>query len=406
MTVSDRRWFVGSTIMGVALFTGLGFAQSDPPRIQPLRKVPAETLTVNPGFRDWGPATVAGTTILAGNQTGHGGLFAVDMLTGRVKWTYRPVFSTGTASVSTPPAVTGELVITPFAAAYPGAVVAVSLTTGKEVWRGPDPVQHAAVAISADLAYVLGKNGNFYALDTATGRERWKVAFATNLAPCASLPIVRDGSIYFTGIASATPGSAAHPAGYYLFALDARTGQERWRYRAEAPYIHSGVCLSQPVVTADTIFATGEAHLYAVQRATGRDRWPPVEVRRPVEGQVRAVEVHGLVDAGAVLIGMTSGFVIAFEKNSGRTAWEIAGQYRESSPSMAVAGNVLYFQGSPSVKPAVASGGTLHALDLDSRSILWSFSRPTAEPNWSFGPVTPVDGGLWVSTYQALLKLQ
>ncbi len=405
VTASDRPWFVGRMIVGAALFTALGFAQADAPPTEPLRKAPVEALTVNAGFRDWGPATVAGTTILAGNQTGSGGLFAIDTLTGKLKWAFRPVFPTGTAGLSTPPAVAGGLAIAPFAAAYPGAVVAVSLATGKEVWRGPDPVQHAAVAVGGDLAYVLAKNGNFYALEAATGSERWKAAFATNLAPCASRPIVRDGAVYLTGIAATTPGDAAHPAGYYLFALDALTGKELWRYRAEAPYVHSGVCLNQPVVTADTIFAAGEAHLYAVERSTGRDRWPPVEIRRPVEGQVRAVEVNGLVDAGAVLIGMTSGFLIAFEKNTGRTAWEIAGQYRES-PAMAVAGNVLYFQGNPGGKPGAEAGATLHALDLDTRALLWSFSRPTREPNWPFGPVTPVDGGLWVSSYQALLKLQ
>jgi len=32
--------------------------------------------------------------------------------------------------------------------------------------------------------------------------------------------------------------------------------------------------------------------------------------------------------------------------------------------------------------------------------------RPTAEANWPFGYVTPVDGGLWVDSYQALIKLQ
>jgi outer membrane protein assembly factor BamB len=406
MMASNRRWFAAGTIMGAVLCAAPALAQPDPSRIQPVRNQPVETLTVNPGFRDWSPAAVAGTTILAGNQTGRGGLFAIDMLSGKVKWAYRPAFSTGTASVSTPPAVAGELVITPFAAAYPGAVVAVSLATGREVWRGPDPVQKAAVAVHGDLAYVLGKNGYFYAMDAATGRERWKVAFATNRAACASQPIVRDDVIYFTGSADATPGDPLKPAGYYLFALDARTGKERWRYRAEAPYVHSGVCLNQPVITADTVFASGEAHLYAVERATGRDRWPPVEVRRPVEGQSRPVEVRGLVDAGSVLVGMTSGFLIAFEKSSGGTAWEIAGQYRDSSPALAVAGNVLYFQGSPGVRPGAAPGATLHALDLGSRSILWSFSRPTAEPDWPFGCVTPVDRGLWVSSYQALLKLQ
>jgi outer membrane protein assembly factor BamB len=364
-----------------------------------------EKLTVNPGFRDWGPATVAGTTILSGNQTGSGGLFAIDTLSGKVKWAHRPVFSTGTAGVSTPPAVSGDIVITPYAAAYPGAVVGISLATGKEVWRGRDPFRGAAVAVNAGLAYILDKNGSFYALEAATGREKWKVALA-HRAECASRPIVRDDIIYLTASADATPGDAAKPAGNYLFALDAKTGQERWRYRAEAPYVHDGVCLRQPVVTSDTIFAAGDSYLYAVQRATGRDRWKPVEIRRPVEGQVRAVEVFALVDADSVLVGMTSGFLIAFDKNSGRTAWELAGQYRDSAPAMAVAGNVLYFQGNPGSKPAVAASGTLHALDLGSHSILWSFSRPTREPNWPFGHVTPVDDGLWVDSYQALVKLQ
>jgi len=73
---------------------------------------------------------------------------------------------------------------------------------------------------------------------------------------------------------------------------------------------------------------------------------------------------------------------------------------------MAVAGNVLYFQGSPSTKPAAMARGTLYAFDLDTRTILWAFSRQTAEPNWPFGFVTPVDGGLWVDSCQAIVKLQ
>ena len=391
--------------MGAALCSVLGLAQSGPGPIRPLRTAPVETLTVNPGFRDWGPAAIAGTTILAGNQTGDGGTFAIDTLTGKVRWAHRPNFSSGTGSVSTPPAVSGNIVVVPYAMAYPGAVVGLSLATGKELWRGHDPARDAAVAVSAGLAYVLDKNGSFYALDAATGRERWKVALSGR-AGCASQPIVSDETIYLTGSGDATPGDPTKRAGNYLFALDAKSGQERWRYRAEAPYVYDGVCLRQPVVTADTVFAAGAHYLYAVNRATGRDRWKPVEVRRTVVGRERPVEVHGLVDAGAVLVGLTSAYLIAFDKNSGQTTWEIAGKFREASPSLAVAGNVLYFQGSPDSKPASSSSGTLYALDLDSHSILWSFSRPTREPNWSFGQVTPVDGGLWVDSYQALVKLQ
>jgi outer membrane protein assembly factor BamB len=421
MTFQSRSR-IGAASAVIALCTAWTFAQTGPPANQPLRTTPTETLTVSLRFRDWGPTTIAGSTILAGNPTNRGGLFAVDTSTGKLKWTFQPVFS-GTASVSTAPAVSGDVVITPFAMSNPGATIAVSLATGKELWRGPDPAVGAQVAVSAGVAFVRGKDNTFYALDAATGREKWKMAFARE--SCFSLPVVRGGTVYVGGNVLVTPTDASKAASQssYLFALDANTGQQRWRY-PETPAGLPNVCLSQPIVTADTYFAIGGASLYAVNLTTGRERWTPFEVRRPVDGRVRAVLVHGLVDAGPVLVGLTSGYLMAFDKASGQTTWEISGQYRETSPSTAVAGRVLYFQGHPGAPPTsqaqgpVYSGGRavvqapplpgarLNALDLDTRTILWSFSRPTAEANWPFGYVTPFDGGLWVDSYQALVKLQ
>ena len=221
------------------------------------------------------------------------------------------------------------------------------------------------------------------------------------------------------------PADANRSADYsqHLFALDANTGQERWRYPS-TPLSSGSICLAQPIVTADTYFGVSSQQLYAVNLATGRERWKPIGVRQPVEGRVRSVAIGGLVDAGSVLVALTPGSVIAFDKVTGATAWEVPGQYRVTRPSTAVAGRVLYFQGHPGADPAVGQQGTvysggrpvtmavalppgrLNALDLDTRAILWSFSRPTAEPNWSFGYVTPVDDGLWVDSYQALVKLQ
>jgi outer membrane protein assembly factor BamB len=303
-------------------------------------------------------------------------------------------------------------------------LMAVSLATGKELWRGPVIAQGASVAASGGLAYVMGEDSNFHALDAATGREKWKVAFA-RAGSCDSVPVVRDGTVLLSGNVLVKPADAIQSASYHrsLFALDASTGQERWRYSPASSANTGGFCVTQPIVTADTFFAVASSTLYAVNLATGRERWKPLEVRRPVEGRDRAVSVFGLVDAGPVLVGLTTGALIAFDKASGQTAWEVPGQYRENSPSTAVAGRVLYFQGHPGAGPASPNQGNyvggrpvpsvpalppgrLNALDLDTRAILWSFSRPTVEPNWPFGFVTPVDGGLWVDSYQALVKLQ
>jgi outer membrane protein assembly factor BamB len=423
MIVRNPVWRAGCAIAGAALCVALTLAQPDPSSILPLRTAPIEKFTVNPGFRDWAPTTIAGTTILGGNSSNKGGLFAVDMLTGKVKWSSRPTGTFhGSPFVATAPAVSGDIVIVPMG----HTLMALSLATGKELWRGPVTEQGATVAVSSGLAYVMGEDTTFYALEAATGREKWKVPFARSNS-CESVPIVRDGTVFVNGSVIVTPADANRPASKYwhLFALDATTGKERWRSPSAPVGGTGGTCLDHPLATADTYFAVEGSRLHAVDLATGRERWKPIEVRGPVEGRVRAVEVHNLVDAGSVLVGLTSTCLMAFDKATGQTAWEIPGQYHQSFPSMAVAGRVLYVHGHPGASPAAEvqgyirySGGkpvvqapalppgTLNALDLDTRAILWSFSRPTAEPNWSFGFIRPVDGGLWVDSYQALVKLQ
>jgi PQQ-like domain len=98
------------------------------------------------------------------------------------------------------------------------------------------------------------------------------------------------------------------------------------------------------IVTGDTYFAVSGQTLYAINLTTGRDLWPPVEARAPIDGRERAVGIAGLVDAGAVLVGVTPASLMAFDKATGRLAWQVPGQYRQSSPSTAVAGGVLYVQ--------------------------------------------------------------
>ena len=358
---------------------------------EPIRKSPIQEFLVNVGVRDLGPATVSGTTIL----TGGAGLFAIDTRTGKLKWAFHPVGIS--PSETTPPAVAGDLVIAPYGAANPGAVIAVSLATGKELWRGPDPAVGSAVVVSGDLAYSMSKNGIFHALTVANGHDAWQLPFSNHFAPCANRPIVRDGTIYMVAAADATVGDATKPAGYYFVALDAKSGKEQWRHPVKLPDQFASVCVAPPVVTATTIYALGESHLFAVDRATGRDRWAPIEVRQDVEGRNRLVDVAGLVDAGDVLVAMTTRSLMAFDKNSGKTVWQVPGEYNLSHPTTAVAGNVLYFQQAPA---------TLRALDLSNRTILWSFTHPTAEPNWPFGTVTPIDGGLWVDTFKGIIKLR
>src|SRR5215471_19591825 len=113
--------------------------------------IPKEKFTVNPGFRDWGPTTIAGNTIIGGNSSNRGGLFAVDTVTGKLKWSARPVGLSG-MTVATKPAVAGNVVIVPMGE----TVVAFAVATGKELWRGPRTERGASIAADASTAYVFG----------------------------------------------------------------------------------------------------------------------------------------------------------------------------------------------------------------------------------------------------------
>ena len=77
-----------------------------------------------------------------------------------------------------------------------------------------------------------------------------------------------------------------------------------------------------------------------------------------------------------------------------------------AKPTTGSPGVIVYQGGKPVEQTPVLPNGHLNAIDLTTRTVLWSFSRPTAEANWPFGYVTVVDGGLWVDSYQALIKLQ
>ena len=118
---------------------------------------------------------------------------------------------------------------------------------------------------------------NLYAIDRATGTQRWK--FATK-GPVHSSPAVANGLVY----AGSVDGK--------FYAVDTATGQAKWTFatkgerRFTAPGIHGAmpstermpdpfdVFLSSPVVAGGTvIFGSGDQHVYALDALTGALKW-------------------------------------------------------------------------------------------------------------------------------------
>ena len=388
--------------MAVALgVLGVLHAQGTPSGIRPVRALPSVKTAITSVFRDWGPATLGGDTIISTNMTGRGGVYAFDAATGKPRWTWRGDGNSG-VSVSAPVIITGDVAVVLLKTKYPNRIVGLSLATGKERWHVEvEVLREAELGSHEGLVFVQTADAHLRAYDAQTGKAAWAFSFGGESGACGSRPVVAGGVAYFTGGLEAY-SSVGDRARDRVWAIDAVTGQEKWRHRAE-----SAVCANHPVVvTADGVFVTldGDRKTYGLDRATGRRRW--VQTITRTTDLERDYAVRGLVQAGEVIVGMTSLALIAFDPASGRVAWELPGKYRDQVPALAAADGVLYFEGSPNARPAASTTGTLHALDLGTRELLWSFTRPTEEPNWPFGHLLPVDGGLWVDSYKTLLKLQ
>ena len=94
---------------------------------------------------------------------------------------------------------------------------------------------------------------SLYALDAATGERRWRVP--TGL-PSKSMPAVDGETVFFAGEDT------------YVYALDAATGAERWRTKTD------GQVDANVTLTDETVCVATEARtVYALDRESGAVRW-------------------------------------------------------------------------------------------------------------------------------------
>jgi len=213
-----------------------------------------------------------------------------------------------------------------------GFLYAVDVATGAERWRADlgDSIIRSSPAVVDRTVYV-GAGFALVALDAETGEERWR--YATRYAGQSS-PVVVDGTVYI--------GSQEQ----IVYAVDARSGEKKWEYAA------GGVVFSSPAVDGGALFFGGDdGHLYCLDAATGRFKW-----KFAAGG---AVYASPAVDGGVVYVTATSHFLYAVDAASGQERWRF-GVGGEASP--AVADGVVYVG---------ADDGGLYAIDTETHVPRW-----------------------------------
>ena len=141
-------------------------------------------------------------------------------------------------------------------------IVAVDPATGDERWRYVDGDRTTnrstgGLTIWENLMlYTDGTGQEAVAVDRATRQVAWRVALTPDAFAGVRPPLVRDGVAYFTD----TQGG--------VFAVDARTGQQRWKTRQRFGYQSHEVC--GDIVYGNDILGD------VLDRATGRPLGRPL----------------------------------------------------------------------------------------------------------------------------------
>lgn len=314
------------TATGRVVYTNGGFKSFkavDQANGASLWTVTADLITGDPG-----PVTGGGLLFSAGTQSEEG-LCAYDGLTGQRRW----AFNTGQA-VQANPCVAGTTV---YVANREGTVFAVDTAGGQVRWRrtlDPSsglPVQIASPPLmSGGLLFVVGQDKTLYALDASTGHLKWTSAADTAGGGGPPALAVSGDLVYLTDDLGG------------LYAIGTRDGRLRWKHVFSSKDHHAAAL--SPVMSGGTAFCFNNDTLFALDRATGAERWRASGLTATYERPVLA--------AGAVHLASLSA-IVSFDPATGRV---LRRHPTEMAENLTASGDALYWRDAATVYAAKARG--------------------------------------------------
>jgi outer membrane protein assembly factor BamB len=288
-----------------------------------------------------------------------GALVALDLLSGRELWRR----TTGT-SVRNAAAVSGEVVVVGRA---DGVVEGLEAATGELRWSvdlgaGLERnfgVLHAAPTVSDGVAYI-GVHRRFAAIDTETGEIRWELDPATSTTLTSMAAAAVRGDEVTATVARGRQG---------MFTLSRDDGSERWRTSARtAVGVHASPVLGGAVVYV----ANARGEVIAMDIETGEARWTS-NVVTTGEWDYAIVGTPAL-SRGKLFVPTQYDRLGALDVGNGSLVWSIEVDEapirtahtrtvaRSIGASPVVTGDVLWLAG---------ADGVLRAVDPDTGDQLW-----------------------------------
>jgi outer membrane protein assembly factor BamB len=199
----------------------------------------------------FGPPAVEGDTVYVGSSDGR--LYAVDIPSGKTRWTYD-----AKEDLSTRPALADGTVLV---ASLRDTVFAVEAASGAWRWHhrreqraGLTIMGAASVQVSGDTAFAAYSDGTVAALDVRNGAARWE----RRISPPGN---------HLDVDALALDGGRLYAAAYSgaVLALDARTGETIWSFAAPGA--------AQVALAGGLVVAVTAASVHALSPVDGGVVW-------------------------------------------------------------------------------------------------------------------------------------
>jgi outer membrane protein assembly factor BamB len=246
------------------------------------------------------------------------------------------------------------------------------------------------------VVYFCSFDGNFYAVDAATGKQKWKFATpgerrfaATHLhgsSPAAevmpdpfdfylSSPVVADSTVYF--------GSGDTN----IYALDAATGALKWKFKT-GDVVHGSPAVADDVV----LVGSWDSFFYALDAATGKEKWRfKTGEDADTHNQV-GIQSSPAVADGVVYFGCRDSKFYAVDLATGKQLWAYPNKGSWVITSPAVSDGKVYF--------ATSDTGLFHAVDSKSGAEVFSFDNN----HWPMFSSPAIAGGIaYIGTHQGKL---
>jgi eukaryotic-like serine/threonine-protein kinase len=303
-------------------------------------------------------------------------------------------FQTGGPVVASP-AVSRDAL---FIGSYDGQLYALDRVTGALRWKLRTGGRvTSSPALAGGAVYFSSLDGNIYAVDAASGALRWK--FATGgerrytapgihgLEPATEqMPDPYDFFLSSPAIAGGVLYVGSGDA--HVYALDAASGRLRWKFRT-GDVVHA----SPAVADGRVYIGSWDSHFYALDAATGAELWRFKTGDDPRLHNQVGIQASALVADGRVYFGCRDSKLYALEAATGKLVWSFSNKGAWVVGAPVLDAGRIYF--------ANSDGGTFHALDARTGASVFSL-----RPRWpAFSSPALAGGLLYMGTHDGRLLM-